>query len=157
MPYVFMVFWAEGRVYNEWKNTHKQMKTKPHKTHSCCGKVSCPSLPPAPFYQSHQMPISISLCETWTGQLRIVRSHSTSGADRSEGLLEAQASGPINNHTAELWVRQQSADEPVSTKQSPFPLPFLQRTTLTFKQTAGLAVPIVSGFYKWCTSRSDFG
>lgn len=40
----------------------------------------------------------------------------------SEGLLEVEASGPINNHAAELRVRQQSADEPVSTKhKSPNP------------------------------------
>lgn len=39
----------------------------------------------------------------------------------SEGLLEVEASGPINNHPAELRVRQQSADEPVSTKHTPPP------------------------------------
>lgn len=37
------------------------------------------------------------------------------------GPPEAQAYGPINNHSAELWVRQQSADEPVSTKHKPLP------------------------------------
>ncbi len=54
----------------------------------------------------------------------------------SEGLLEVEASGPINNHTAELRVRQQSADEPVSTKHI-VPSPFLKRTTLTFKKWEG--------------------
>lgn len=50
----------------------------------------------------------------------------------SEGLLEVEASGPINNHAAELRVRQQSADEPVSTKHV-VPSPLLKWTTLTFK------------------------
>lgn len=46
----FTVSWSEGRVYNKWKNTHKQMNTKAHKTHSCCGKVLCPSLPSASLF-----------------------------------------------------------------------------------------------------------
>lgn len=50
----------------------------------------------------------------------------------SEGLLRVEASGPINNRAAELRVRQQSADEPVSTKHKA-PSPYLRRTTLTFK------------------------
>lgn len=61
------------------------------------------------------------VCETRSGPLQTVCSHSTSGADQRPP--EAQASGPINNHSAELQVRQQSADEPVSTKHQSFPLP----------------------------------
>lgn len=50
MPYVLRSFGLRAR--NE--KTHKQKKTKAHKTHSCCGKVSCLSLPPASLYQTNQ-------------------------------------------------------------------------------------------------------
>lgn len=119
-------------VINE-KNTHTYKKTNSHKTLSCCGKVSRHSLSPSPtLYQSHQMPIS-TFCSMRKARLRWNCPLPFHIWSWSEGLLEVEASGPINNHTTELRVRQQSADEHVSTKHIvPSLPPLLRRTTLTF-------------------------
>lgn len=141
MPYVFTVFWSEGRECNKRKkHTHTHENKDSQNTLLLWkGLLSLPPsrlfLPPSlPLYQSHRMPISrlSASCETWRRAKRgIVLSHSTSGADQ-RASWKFEASGPINNRTAELRVRQQSADEPVSTKHIvPSPLPPSSRGQLS--------------------------
>lgn len=134
MPYVLMVFWSSGRECNkQGKKTHRQENKDSQNTLLLWkGLLSLPSSIPhsvsvstnaylPTFYFMWNMDRLTSNCplffHIWIW---------------SEGLLEVEASGPINNHAAELRVRQQSADELVSTKHI-VPSPFLKRRTLTFK------------------------
>lgn len=137
MPYVFMVFWSEGRECNKRKKTHTHENKDSQNTLLLWkGLLSLPSSLP------HSLSVSPNaylppFCFMWNmGRLTQNCPHSFHIWSWSEGLLEVEASGPINNHTAEVRVRQQSADEPVSTKHTvsfpPSPLP--KRTTLTFKK-----------------------
>lgn len=100
------------------------------------GLLSLPS-PSSALYHTPLMPISPPLCSmrNMDGPKRRSRPLSFHIWNWSEGLLEVEASGPINNHAAELRVRQQSADEPVSTKHKspnlPPPLPPSSREQLS--------------------------
>lgn len=138
IPYVFMVFWFEGRECNKCKKK-KNSTTHTHENKDSQntlllwkGLLYLPSLP-------HSLSVApnaylLTFCFMWNmdglTQICPLSFHIWSW---SEGLLEVEASGPINNHTAELRVRQQSADEPVSTKHT-VPSPLLQEDNSHFKK-----------------------
>lgn len=63
MPYVFMVFWSEGRECNKRKNTHTRKQRLTKHTPAVERSPVPPFLPPSlTLYQSHQMPISPTFC-----------------------------------------------------------------------------------------------
>lgn len=134
MPYVLMVFCSYSRGCNKrGKNTQTRRQRLTKHTLLLGKRLSSLPNPSSTLYQSQQ---------THSPHLPLRVKHGQSNFELSsliphiwiwsEGLLRVEASGPINNRAAELRVRQQSADEPVSTKHKP-PSPFLRRTTLAFK------------------------
>lgn len=147
MPYVFMVFWSQGKECNKRENTHTRKQRLTKHTPAVERSPVPPFLPHSlSVPQNAYLPTFCSMWNmdrlTWTCPLsyHIWR--------WSEGLLEVEASGPINNHTAELRVRQQSADEPVSTKHIvPSPFSFLMRTTLTFTNVTAEAMDLNIQFH----------
>lgn len=136
MLYVLMVFSSQGRVIKGKKtHTYTHRQDKGSQNTLLLGKCLWSHLnPSSTLYQSQQ---------TQSPHLPLNVKHGQSNFELSsliphiwiwsEGLLRAEASGPINNRAAELRVRQQSADEPVSTKHKA-PSPYLRRTTLAFKK-----------------------
>lgn len=127
---------------------HTRMKTKTHKTHSCCGKVSCPSLPPSLFISLSTFLSPHFLLHVKLGEAEAeLSSHSTSGADQ-------RASWKLRPLGLLITIRLNSGSDSsqrmslclLNIQPLP-PFPFLKRTTLTFKNGG-------EGYTSWGTEPS---
>lgn len=134
---------AEGKKTKHRRthtHTHAVERTKTHKTHSRCEKVSCPSPPPRhslSYAANAHLPTFLLHVKHGRVDVEAVPFHSTSGSDqraswklRPLGLLITMLLNSGSDSSQRMSLCLLNTKVPTS----PAPPPFLERTTLTFKK-----------------------